>query len=108
MVTPRTTSIIARSNFARKLSARVRLYFEIMARLPGWKIDMQSHAGFQFHGTLPHVVTGHPGFQHIIAGRKMFQPVSAGGISFFKVGRLEDENRAADSLVNLAVNRHGA
>lgn len=75
-----------------------------MAWLLGWKIDMQSHAGFQFHGTLSDIVTSHPSFQHVATGREMFQTVSAGGVGFRKVRRLQDENGPAHSLVNLAVN----
>ena len=31
-----------------------------MSRLLGGKIDAQTRAGFQFYGTLPDIVAGHP------------------------------------------------
>ena len=78
-----------------------------MGWLLGWKIDMQSHAGFQFHGTLPDVVSSHPSFKHVVPGREILQTISARCICFLKIGRLQDEDGAAHSLVNFTMNGNG-
>src|SRR5437867_3173271 len=72
--------------------------------LLGWKIDMKCHAGFQFHSALPDIVSRHPSFEQVAAGREMLQAISARCICFFEIGRLQDENGAAHSLVNFTMN----
>ena len=65
---------------------------------------MQSHAGFQFHGTLSDVVSSHPSFQHVVPGREMLQTISARCVCFLKIWRLQDEDGPAHSLVNFTMN----
>src|SRR4051812_29671853 len=77
-------------------------------RLLGWKIDMQCHAGFQFHGTLPDVVASDPRLQDVASGGKMFQTVFSGGVGLLKIRGLQNENSPAHSFVNFAVNRDRA
>lgn len=65
---------------------------------------MQSHAGFQFHGTLPDVVASHPSFQQVVPGGEMLQAVAARCICLLKMRCFQDENGSAHSFVNFTMN----
>ena len=57
----------------------------------------------QFYRTLANIVASHPRLQQVIAGRKVIETISARCIGLHKVGCLEDQDRAAHSLVNFAM-----
>ena len=77
-----------------------------MAQLLGGKIDAQTRAGFQFHGTLPDIVAGHPCFQDVIAHRQIFQTIAARRVGLLEKRSIEDENRTPHGVVNVTMDRH--
>ena len=79
-----------------------------MSRLLGGKIDAQTRAGFQFYGTLPDIVPGHPCFEDVIAHRQIFQTIASCGVGLLEERSVEDENGAPHRVVNVAMDRHHA
>src|SRR4051794_20053150 len=97
---------MARRNLARKLSGRSKWNRKVMSRLLGGKIDAQIRASFQFHGTLPDIVSRHPCFEDVIAHRQIFQTIAPRCVGLLKERGVEDEDRAAHGVVNVAMNSY--
>src|SRR5205814_7571600 len=65
---------------------RGKIIIEANCWLLGWKVDMQCHTGFQFHGTLPDIVSRDPSFEQVTPGREMLQAISARSVWLLKIG----------------------
>ena len=106
--TTSTMSIIASSNFTRKLRIFLRPKVRIGALLFRGEMTREQCARFQAHGLRTNVILVDPGFQNIASRRQRSKAIDAFHVGLSKKRGVQNENRPAHRAVDFTVQRHDA